>query len=167
MSDLWEGLWEENDGKQQAHGAEGDAGARPWPAERWRGTLPAHRCQRREIVPPGALEPAREFVQDSLPVARGRRTGAIRESISRRHATRRISLARACLRVCVSTGGGPEKAQLARLPSRSDVPWTTLRLAWRLWPLSSTGETNWRSWSDSRSGSFRLTSHAILRLNGL
>jgi hypothetical protein len=112
-----------------------------------------------------------EFVRDSRRLRSRapalRRTGMIRESY---HdvTPRGEFLSRACAsaRMCPQAGS-PEKAPLARPPSRSKVPWITLRLAWRLWPLSSTGETNWRSWSDSRSGSFGLTSHAILRLNGL
>jgi hypothetical protein len=67
------------------------------------------------------------------------RAGIIRESYH--DVAPRGEFPRARLRVCVRKGR-PEKAQLARPPSRSEVPWITLRLAWRLWPLSSTDEAN-------------------------
>jgi len=73
----------------------------------------------------------REFVEDSLPVAlAGAGLAANRHDpgvVSPRHAARRTSRVRVCAYVCPQGGRGPEKAQLARLPS-SEVPRIALRL---------------------------------------
>ena len=85
------------------------------------------------VRPPSALEPAREFVEDSLPVRSrapaSRRTGMIRESyhdVTPRGEFRPRACASA--RMCVRREERPEKAQFARLPTRSEVPWIALRL---------------------------------------